>query len=410
MHSIASPSIAPQTDSTPVRISRDARAFPLGDDLLLFSKRSGSLLRANPMAALIWSGFSDGLEWETMVALLSDTFGQPRQQIVSDIKKLTIQWQRCGLIHSNQRTIGDRAKQREDSEPLIACPFPIPENRPGGVQSCYRLLDLNIHLRLPGLEASSIIHPILDHLSVPGMSDCNVHLEVRRGADHYVLLSDGELVDWCSDERGLAPMIHANLHLLAYQRGHHLVGIHAAAVVYGNHVILMPANCGSGKSTLTAGLVSSGFTYCSDDMVFLTSRPVCLRSAPMSMGIKSGSWNVLKTHFPQLSSLASHERADGKRVRYLPPPMNAFIKEPNRPMAVTHLLFPRFRSQGKVKLNPISPADGLCRIAQAGYDVKGSLTEACLEQLVKWISDIPCYEFHYRNLDEAVSILKEFLK
>jgi energy-coupling factor transporter ATP-binding protein EcfA2 len=205
-------------------------------------------------------------------------------------------------------------------------------------------------------------------------------------------------------------MVHANLHLLTYERCDHLVGMHAAAVADKNNCILLPANCGSGKSTLTAALAGSGFQYCSDDMVFLTSNPVEMRPAPMAMGIKSGSWDVLEKYYPQLPVLASHERADGKVIRYLPPPPHSYTKHPTGTLAVTHIIFPGYREGEKAAVTPLTPAQGLCRITQAGYDVQGGLTEACIEQLVEWIADIPCYEFRYGNLDDAVNFLKEFLQ
>jgi hypothetical protein len=94
----------------------------------------------------------------------------------------------------------------------------------------------------------------------------------------------------------VAPLIHANLHLLTYERCDHLIGMHAAAVAYKNNCILFPAECGSGKSTLTAALVAGGFQYCSDDMVLLAAPPMRMRPVPMAMGIKSGSAGLLEKY------------------------------------------------------------------------------------------------------------------
>jgi hypothetical protein len=398
------------SDSATLRIDRQARAFPLGDELLLFSGACGSLSRANPMAALIWHGLTDGLEWQAMIDLLADAFNQPGKKVRHDLGQLAVQWRVNGLIAPDGPRTDSCGTNGKAPAPALTFPSPVPSPSPEPLESCYRLLDHRIRLCLPGVAAAAIIHPILAHLASPGAADCQVHLEVRRAADHYLLLCDGKPADWCLDEKGLAPMIHANLHLLAYQRSTHLTGLHAAAVTHGNNGVLLPANCGSGKSTLTAALVGSGFTYCSDDMVFLTHALVRMRPVPMAMGIKSGSWAVLAGYYPRLSSLACHERADGKSVRYLPPPPDSLFKDPKQTVALTHIVFPRYGRGKELALTPLTPAEGLCRIAQAGYDVPGGLTEGCVEQLVGWIAGIPCYEFHYGDLGEAVDCLKALLK
>jgi hypothetical protein len=246
---------------------------------------------------------------------------------------------------------------------------------------------------------------MLAHLAVSGLEAPEVRLEVRRDLDHFFLLRNGVPTDWCIDAQGVAPMIHAYLHLMAYERGDHLTGIHAASVVYQNSCILLPATPGSGKSTLTAALVGCGFVFCSDDMAFLTRRPVKLRPAPLAMGIKSGSWEVLAKHFPQLSSLACHERADGQKIRYLPPPYRDPVN-PTGGIGVTHIIFPVYRDGHRTTLTPISPAEGLCRITQAGYDVPGGLSGSCVAQLVDWIAGIPCYDFRYGDLDDAIDWVK----
>lgn len=388
----------------------DVRGFLLGDELMLFSGASGSLFRANPTSALIWNGLNDGLEWKELIDLLCEAFEKPVEQIATDVEQLISQWQAHGFLESYQESSVVRFGQNNKPTPSLEHPEPIPVREPNSIETRYRLLDNRIQLRLPSAEEAFRVHPILAHLEAPQSCDCNLYLEVRRGRKQYLLLCDGALLDWCADDWGVAPMIHANLHLLAYERCDHLIGMHAAAVVKKKNCILLPASCGSGKSTLTAALVGSGFQYCSDDMVFLTPKPVMMRPAPLAMGIKSGSWELVEKYHPQLSLLSSHERADGKVIRYLSPPAHAGLKTQTGPLKVTHILFPGYREGEKAALSFLTPAQGLCRIAQAGYDVKDGMSEACLEQLVAWIADIPCYEFRYGDLGEAVDFLQAFFQ
>jgi len=73
-------------------------------------------------------------------------------------------------------------------------------------------------------------------------------------------------------------------------------------------------------------------------------------------------------------------------------------------------VFPSYQSEISAAIQPISQAEGLCRIAEAGYDIHGGLSVARVQQLVDWIEKIPCYEFQYSNLGKAVDAIKSLLR
>jgi hypothetical protein len=59
-------------------------------------------------------------------------------------------------------------------------------------------------------------------------------------------------------------------HLAAGANRHHC--LHAAAVSHGGRALVMPANSGSGKSSLTLWLVTRGFEYITDEMTLIDER------------------------------------------------------------------------------------------------------------------------------------------
>ncbi len=389
-----------------LRPDKDVHDYPIGDELVLFSKRSGALYRANTTAALIWQGIRAGLERKEILALLAEAFHLAEDIIAADIETLLTQWRSNGLIEGGAVAIQGPCS---DPQPYEKYSKPLPPPNIKHILTRYILLDSRIVLKLPGKEEAFLVHPLLDHLNAPQLTECNLELEVRKSTDHYVLLRDGTPVDWCDDKQGLAPLVHGNMLVLAYELSESLTGLHAAAVATDAHCILMPALSGSGKSTLAAALVGRGFQYGSDDMVLLTTAPVKMRPAPVSMGLKNGSWKVLERYYPHLVSLPVHLRYDQQNIRYLPPP-NDLIVDPTTRLNITHIVFPSYRSGSNATLQAISQAEGLCRIAEAGYDVHGGLSAGRVRQLVDWIAKIPCYEFHYSHLEEAVGALKIFLR
>jgi hypothetical protein len=392
-----------------MRPCQDVHEYPLSDELVLFSEESGRLYRANATAALIWQGIRAGLKRQDIVTILTEAFNISKEKITLGLDEILSQWRSHGLLDSDPLSFEAYNHSTDDHLPSAEYTRTIPPPNQKSIETYYRILDSRIALRLPGTEEAQLVHPIIVHLKIPKLTKCNLNLEVRRSTDHYVLLRDGSPIDWCDDDRGLAPLVHANILVLAYELSNCLSGIHAAAVVWKDYCILMPALSGSGKSTLTSALVGNGFQYCSDDMVLLTQKPVRVRPATLSIGLKSGSWDLLSKYHPMLALLPTHIRNDGRSIRYLPPPTNELTNNPTTMLTISHIVFPSYQSGNNVTVRPISQAEGLCRIAEAGYDVHGGLSVARVQQLVDWIAKIPCYEFHYSNLGKAVDALKSLL-
>ena len=389
---------------------KDVHEYPLNDELVLFVEESGRLYHANATAALIWHGIRAGLKHQDIVALLIEAFNISKKKITLDLDKILSQWRSKGLLDSGPLPFEAFNHSTDDHLPSAEYTGTIPPPNQKSIETYYRILDSRIALRLPGTEEAQLVHPIIAHLKTPKLTKCNLKSEVRPSTDRYVLLRDGSPIDWCDDDRGLAPLVHANTLVLAYELSNCLAGIHAAAVRWKNRCILMPALSGSGKSTLTGALVSNGFQYCSDDLVLLTQKPVKVRPATVSIGLKSGSWDLLSKYHPMLASLPTHIRNDGRSIRYLPPPTNVLTNNQNTMLTISQIVFPSYQSDSKATIRPISQAEGLCRITEAGYDVHGGLSVARVKQLVDWIVKIPCYEFHYSNLGKAVDALKSLLR
>lgn len=385
---------------------KGVQSYPINDEMVLLSESTGRLYHANATAVLVWQGFGAGLEIQEIESLLVEAYKVPRDKIASDLDRLIKDWKSIGLLNSGLPAV---TVDVSDAEPDVAFSKPKPPVSANPVDTYYQMLDCTIKLRLPANQEASLVQPIFAHLHTLESTDWNLKLEVRKAVDHYVLLSDGMPIDSCAEAKSLAPMIHGNMLPLVYDRTPCLTGIHAAAVVKNEQCLLMPAVSGSGKSTLTSALVANGFDYCSDDMVLLTFQPVRIRPAPASIGLKKGSWSILETCHPSLATLPTHLRNDHKRIRYLPPPDNLLIKDPGTQLAVSHIVFPRYQPDRQVEIRTISQAEGLCRITEAGYDVQGGLNAARVEQMVQWISQVPCFEFIYSDLKEAVDALKGLL-
>lgn len=270
----------------------------------------------------------------------------------------------------------------------------------------YRLLDTCFRIRCSSTEIERLTHPIVAHLEAPSETLFDITLDVIEDGNRYHLLANSILVASCSEPAELGPIVHANISLSAYESVTCLIGIHAAAVRNGNECILLPGASGNGKTTLTAALMCSRFPYLTDELALLMHGSHQIRSAPVSLCLKRGAWSVLAPFHPVINNLPIHWRDDGNAVRYLAPPAVDLATGVKQSYPVRRMIFPLYQPGGRTTFVPLTSAEALHRLTEAGYDVKGRLRADCIGQLVNWIAKLDCYELKFNFLHEAVSRLE----
>jgi hypothetical protein len=391
-------------------IADDVHSYLLGDELLLFSQRARAMFRLNPSAALIWFCCEEGLNHRAIIAELRQTFNLPISQAEKDVNAVLTEWETRGLLGQDKETLAPLAEAQDELPSVREVPAPSSVVNEYQRERRYQMLGTVFRVRfsVPGLE--SVAQSVLAHLAAPDNQAFDVTLDVQQDSLGCFLFCNGELVDHCTSEEELAPLLHGRALLNAYSRTDCLTAIHAAAVSNGDTCIVFPASSGSGKSTLTAALIASGFQYCTDELVLLKHHTHTIQAAPAGIGIKSGAWPVLQSFHPVLEALPIFLRQDAKRVRYLLPPKHLLANDTAQCYPVQSLVFPSYQPEQPTSLARISPADALCRLTEAGYDMEGGLDAERVAELVDWIGGISCYELHVHDLHEAVSRVEDLLE
>jgi hypothetical protein len=398
--------------STYLKFRSNLHTYPIGGELLIFDGLAKRLFRNNPTATLIWKGFHAGLSLNEIIDVLSKTTGVAAERIADDVNDIISHWRTMGLLYDSRGLPETELQSAATDQPSDDVDYngQVPQLPSSSLEYKFRILDTCFQLSVPTKHELNLVTPLLAHLSVPNDNPADEHLYIVYADDRYVLLHNKKVIDWCLNISGIAPMLHGHSLIIAYELSHCLFGLHAAAVFYQGKCVLMPALSGSGKSTLTAALVGSGAFLFADDIVLLTPAPVRMRPVPVVIGLKSGSWNVLAPYHPEIASLPIHLRADDKHVRYLAPSVDTMVPMASQPFPVDFIVIPKFVNDSNAAgLIKISPADGLCRLTEAGYDIRGEMTATCIKELVDWITDIPCYEMHFNQLDNAVSAIQKLV-
>ncbi|MDQ2695596.1 MAG: PqqD family peptide modification chaperone [Pseudomonadota bacterium] len=386
--------------TTPVVPAAGVRCYLLHDEAILFSERAQRLYHLNTAATFIWCCCEERLAPAAIAGALAKAFDVAPAAALGDVAGIVDEWRRLGLL-AGDNDAGPALAAGDDPVSLPAAPMPPPD----GHHHCehrYRLLDTCFRIRFPSARAAALGHPVLAHLEVPAATPAAVTVDITADGQRHHLFMAGVLADSTDSIEELGPLLHAHTMMAAYAATDCLIALHAGAVAAGDGCILLPGVSGSGKSTLTAALAGAGFGYLSDELAVVLRTTRQVRPAPVSIGLKAGSWPVLAGFYPAIGALTVHRRGDGRRVRYLPPPAVCGADQ-----RVRCIVFPQYRPGSATVLSPVTPARALCRLTAAGYDMNGGLDAARVAGLVDWISGLACHELRFDSLTDAVARLRE---
>jgi hypothetical protein len=197
------------------------------------------------------------------------------------------------------------------------------------------------------------------------------------------------------------PMLERGLNWCVSTQAHQYLIIHAAAVEKNGLAAILPAPPGSGKSTLTAGLVLSGWRLLSDDLTLIDLRTGLIQPLPRPVSLKNQSIAVIRLFSPDTYiNRPSHDTIMGT-VAHMRPPRESVLRqhETARPGCV---VFPKWEAGAPATLTPRSKAQTFMFLAQNAFNYR-QLGADGFRIGTALIDQTACFDFHYGALDEAVA-------
>ena len=197
------------------------------------------------------------------------------------------------------------------------------------------------------------------------------------------------------------PMLEWGLNWCVSTQAHHYLIIHAAVVEKNGLAAILPAPPGSGKSTLTAGLVLSGWRLLSDELTLINRKTGLIQPLPRPVSLKNQSIDIIRLFDPDAYiNRPSHDTVKGT-VAHMRPPRDSVLRqhETARPGWV---IFPKWEAGAATTLTPRSQAQTFMFLAQNAFNYShlgadGFRVGAAL------IDQTHCYDFHYSDLREAIA-------
>ena len=183
-----------------------------------------------------------------------------------------------------------------------------------------------------------------------------------------------------------------------------LYPLHAAGVALDGQGVLLAGTSGAGKSTLSVALARRGFSFLSDDTVFLEAdtQGWRVRAFPDQIDLCADAEDL----FPELRGLTDAELPPGwlKRQIRAETVYAAPISWDARPRT---LIFPSVSGTPKSVIRPLSPDEALFELAPNVLLTDTAASQQHLNALAGVISQCTCYRLDTgRDLDDAVAVVR----
>jgi len=198
------------------------------------------------------------------------------------------------------------------------------------------------------------------------------------------------------------PIFERGLTWCVSEHAHQYLMIHAAVVEKNGRAAILPAPFGSGKSTLVAALMLSGWRLLSDELTLIDRKTGWVHAMPRPICLKNESIPLINAFSPDaFFSRALHDSAKGT-VAYLRP-LKESVRRQHEPAQPRWIIFPKWVADGEPELLSRSTQLSYQSVTQhaLNYSQLGAEGFHVCSGLIKQ-SD--CYDFQYARLEDAVAV------
>lgn len=390
----------------PPRLRPDLVLLPLDEDVVAFSEEFQRLAGLNASAAHLVHRMQNGVPASALAEeLVSDGYatpGEATQWVAAVLDALGSH----GFLENQAPTPAPVSDEEGHAARMLRVMPPFAPME-AVVEQRYQLLDTCALVRFTHLGQIRLVDCIIGHLKTDAGTapTITLHLNSKTQANGHIhtdVYLDNIPVGYAPRLGRLGPLVKGAFWSAAIRAHNFLFYIHAGTVGMDGACVLLPAAPGSGKSSLTAALTHRGFRYFSDEVALIQPETFMVNPMPMAFCAKSTGWDLLARYYPEILSVPTHIRSDGKVVRYVAPPADRIQKVP---ASVSHIVFPRYDKASKTELQPIARSEALGRLMSECLDQKHRLDRNNVEQLVRWISGIRCYALPFSSLEDAVELV-----
>jgi HprK-related kinase A len=201
------------------------------------------------------------------------------------------------------------------------------------------------------------------------------------------------------------PMLEWGLNWCVSTRCNQYLMIHSAVIERNGGAMIVPAPPGSGKSTLCAGLVHSGWRLLSDEIALIDPSTRRVAPLPRPVSLKNASIEVIRRFAPQSTIGAPvHDTSKGS-VAHMSPTADSVAREREQ-APISWVVVPRYVAGAEPRLEPMSRGRAFMLLIENAfnYDIHGRHGFRLLADVM---AGSRAFEFTYSRLEDAAEIFED---
>lgn len=271
----------------------------------------------------------------------------------------------------------------------------------------YQVLSSRFRIRseVPGVD--TLVGRFLAPFRAPESSGSSPCYEVVSPGDQmrFGVVRDGRCVHRSDSLTSVADFLLWEANTEPIGRVREYLVVHAGAVSWRDRGLVLPAPADHGKTTLTAGLTSAGFSYLSDEAALIDPATGHLRPYPRALWFEPPTLDL----FPEVClSLPAECRVDG-RVHYQVSPDDLRPGAVGGTCRIRYVIAPRYAKGSDTFLEPISKAAGVHLLARNAFNFEDFGLRALLV-LAEVVRGADCYRLSIGDLSEGVALIEELVR
>jgi len=183
---------------------------------------------------------------------------------------------------------------------------------------------------------------------------------------------------------------------------HEFFQLHAGAVIKEGKIILLPANHGQGKTTLTLNLTGNNYRCLSDDIVLIEPETTRIIPFPRSFLIKDKSIKEL-TKSNLIDRKYGYYCKSEDILFYNPCSTNKLPVRNTKPYTIIELKHSR---RFKNELRPVSKSEMCIKLLKQSFNIHHYKRKS-VTILTKLVRNSKCYSLKTNNISDAVRLVSQ---
>lgn len=203
-------------------------------------------------------------------------------------------------------------------------------------------------------------------------------------------------------------------HLEWYINGHIIknqnqyIQLHASSIEQDGQVMILPGSPGSGKTTLTAGMLTRGWSYLCDEFALIDSSSHMVHPYPRALCIKEPSFAVMDRLNLPMCRKTPYQKATKGRVAFLQPV--EYKKDIiGKAGLIRWIVFPKYIADTQPMLQPMTRAEALYCLSQQCFNIQVHQQHA-FEALTSIVRNALCYRLISGDIHATCDMVQHMVK